>query len=273
MKKLYSVAIALGLVLTGVSPAHAETDPFPGVEHMTEIPGTRVSSPAGFTQSQWEASDSYQSYISSGCPSGSGNAVSVDVSQKIWSNYCVKTWRPQSTIDAWEKYRSDEAAAREGALAQSVAWNTANPGQQKCFPWGPLTSPDGGVSSGGVCANPVGEASAPSQTVTRTVEREVTTEVERTPFESTQTNLRVAAFLSSIEAIPSVIKRSNVSLPRIERANQLGLVVRSTSRTPDVCTVNQSRVRFIGNGQCTVRIVVRDATGKRFVTSLKVSRT
>jgi hypothetical protein len=161
MKLPFTVAIALGIVLSGVSPAHAETDPFPGVEHMGEIPGTRISSPAWSQQGEWESTDTYQNYLAVGCPEGSGRAIAVDVAVMVWSNYCVKTWRSQEVIRAWEKYYSDEAEGRALAYEQSLAWNKANPGKQKCFPYGPLTSPDGGTTSGGVCANPV-EAEASS---------------------------------------------------------------------------------------------------------------
>jgi hypothetical protein len=155
MKLPFTVAIALGIVLSGVSPAHAETDPFPGVEHMGEIPGTRISSPAWSQQAQWESTTTYQDYLAQGCPEGSGRAIAVDVAVMVWSNYCVKTWRSQAVIRAWEKYYSDEAEGRALAYEQSLAWNKANPGKQKCFSYGPLTSPDGGTTSGGVCANAV----------------------------------------------------------------------------------------------------------------------
>lgn len=267
MKQFFAVALAIGLILTGVSPVHAESDPFPGVEHLAEIPGTRVSSPAGFTQSQWESSDSYISYLAAGCPAGSGNAVSVDVSQKIWSNYCVKTWRSQSTIDAWQKYYSDEAAARAAALERSLAWNTANPGQQKCFPYGPLTSPDGGTSSGGVCANPVAATTASSETVSRTVERE-----EANAFETTQTNNRVSAFINSVQALPSVTSKSKISLPKIKQAKRLGISMKTISKSPNVCIIRKSTVRFIGSGDCRVRILITDTSGNRLVSTLRVSR-
>jgi hypothetical protein len=155
MKLSFTVAMALGIVLSGVSPAHAETDPFPGVEHMGEIPGTRISSPAWSQQAQWESTSTYQDYLAQGCPEGSGHAIAVDVAVMVWSNYCVKTWRSQAVIRAWEKYYSDEAEGRALAYEQSLAWNKANPGKQKCFSYGPLTSPDGGTTSGGVCANAV----------------------------------------------------------------------------------------------------------------------
>jgi len=65
-------------------------------------------------------------------------------------------------VDAWEKYRSDRQAAIDAATAESQAWNEANPGKQKCVQYGPLTDPDGGQESGGVCANPV---SVPAESV------------------------------------------------------------------------------------------------------------
>lgn len=164
MKLSFTVAIALGVVLSGVSPAHAETDPFPGVEHMGEIPGTRISSPAWSQQAQWESTDTYQNYLALGCPEGSGRAIAVDVAVMVWSNYCVKTWRSQAVIRAWEKYYSDEAEGRATAYEQSLAWNKANPGKQKCFSYGPITSPDGGTTSGGVCANAVSVADSTDDT-------------------------------------------------------------------------------------------------------------
>ena len=136
--------------------ANADTDPFPGVAIGAEIPGTRISSAAGQSQAAWEATDAYKNRAA--CPAGSGNGIEVNATTHVYSIYCVKTWRSTETIDAEAKYRADLAAAQAVALAQSQAWNAANPGQQKCFQWGPITSPSGGTSSGGVCANPVSVA-------------------------------------------------------------------------------------------------------------------
>lgn len=155
-----AVAAALLLALTIPTSASAEVDPFPGVAHMAEIPGTRISSAPGVTQAQWESSDTYINRAP--CPAGSGSAISVDSWNKIWSIYCVKTWQASSVTQAWEDYRNAVDAAQRAAEAESRAWNEANPGKQKCVQWGPITSPDGGVSSGGVCANPVSAPTAPS---------------------------------------------------------------------------------------------------------------
>jgi hypothetical protein len=225
MRLPFTIAIALGIVLSGVSPAHAETDPFPGVERMGEIPGTRISSPAWSKQADWEATASYQNYLAQGCPEGSGRAIAVDVAVMVWSNYCVKTWRSQEEIRAWEKYYSDEAEGRALAYEQSLAWNKANPGKQKCFSYGPLTSPDGGTTSGGVCANPVtaeeAAASAESGEESGTEsdsrdESNVSESDSTSSSDSTTANndLTSAEIVNSEDSFPTITVRLLASLPR-----------------------------------------------------------
>jgi hypothetical protein len=213
MKLPFTVAIALGIVLSGVSPAHADTDPFPGVEHMGEIPGTRISSPAWSQQAEWEATATYQDYLVQGCPEGSGRAIAVDVAVMVWSNYCVKTWRSQAVIKAWEKYYSDEAEGRTLAYEQSLAWNKANPGKQKCFSYGPLTSPDGGTTSGGVCANPVPEEQGASEVSTS--QDALTDSLNRNEVEATDSERNdVDRVIDSEESFPTITVRLLASLPR-----------------------------------------------------------
>jgi hypothetical protein len=165
MKKFSMVLILAILAISSInSAAYADTDPFPGVANGGEIPGTRVSSAPGQSQSDWEATDAYKNRPV--CGAGSGSGIEVNATTHVYSIYCVKTWQPQANIDAMAAYRAQVAAGQADALAQSQAWNAANPGHQKCFPWGPFTDPNGGTSSGGVCANPVEPgpgATVPSQ--------------------------------------------------------------------------------------------------------------
>jgi hypothetical protein len=220
MKLPFVVVIALGIVLSGVSPAHAETDPFPGVEHMGEIPGTRISSPAWSKQAEWEATSTYQSYLAQGCPEGSGRAIAVDVAVMVWSNYCVKTWRSQAVIKAWEKYYSDEAEGRALAYEQSLAWNKANPGKQKCFSYGPLISPDGGTTSGGVCANPVtAEEAAASAASGEESFNDSGSQTENNTSQSDAPDLSddamtAAALVNSEDSFPAITVRLLGTLPR-----------------------------------------------------------
>jgi hypothetical protein len=102
------------------------------------------------------------------CPAGTGRSQVANATTKEQYLVCTKNWQPQATVDAEAKYRSDLVAAQAAALAQSQAWNTANPGQQKCFQWGPITSPSGGTASGGVCANPVGAAPTSTGSISET---------------------------------------------------------------------------------------------------------
>jgi len=136
----------------GAQSSFAEEDPFPGVSSGSEIPGTRVSSAPGQSQSAWEATDGYKNRPS--CSAGSGNALEANATTKVYSIYCVKTWRPTVDINADANYRAAQNAAVAAATAESQAWNAANPGKQKCIQWGPIVHANGvSTASGGVCAN------------------------------------------------------------------------------------------------------------------------
>jgi hypothetical protein len=150
----------------GAQSAFAD-DPFPGVSTGAEIPGTKIWSQPGVTQSQWESTDLYKSFS---CPAGAGNGMGVDMnfttsnSDDRWFAYCVKTWRPTADVNADANFRAAQDSAIAAATAESQAWNAANPGKQKCIQWGPVVHANGvSTASGGVCANPV--SPGPSTTV------------------------------------------------------------------------------------------------------------
>ena len=162
--KIRLVALVVAALSLGLLPtAHgSDVDPFPGVAHMSEIPGTRIWSQPGVSQSTYEATSEYLNWISNGCPSGSGNAVGSDMnfttdrSDDRYFNYCTKTWRPASEIEADAAFSKAQRDGQATAEALSIAWNQAHPGQQKCFQWGPVVHANGvSTASGGVCANPV----------------------------------------------------------------------------------------------------------------------
>lgn len=149
--KRFSFFVTLLLALSGTVAANAETDPFPGIATGQEIPGTRVSSAPGESQASFDAGAG-AGYT---CPAGSGRGVESNLATKVRSYYCVKTWVAADTTAAWDEFNRQLEAAQAAALAESEAWNNANPGKQKCVSWGPITDPNGGVQQGGVCANPV----------------------------------------------------------------------------------------------------------------------
>jgi galactokinase len=113
------------------------------------------------------------------------------------------------------------------ALAKSQAWNTANPGKQRCFQWGPLTSPNGGTESGGVCANPIGVSSGASETLTRT---EQVTRVSSI----SNTNRRTAAAVELLK-----------SLDPEERSQLLEVTQTSNRRAVLDIDLTVPKIRFI----------------------------
>jgi hypothetical protein len=157
-----------------VSRVASATDPYPNIPTGGEIPGTRIVStdetswPQFFNSTvaaQWRCPVIYGP---NGDPYAAENNGFDSVSGK-WFRVCVKNpWREPIPQSVSRNYEAEKSAAIAEALSNSQAWNAANPGKQKCFQWGPLTSPNGGTESGGVCANPIGAASESSETITRT---------------------------------------------------------------------------------------------------------
>lgn len=159
--KTWLVYLISILLFLSQNTSFAATDPYPSIPTGGEIPGTRVWST---TETSWPAF--YDNTIKAGwkCPvietpngdpySWDGNGF--DSAQNKWFRVCNKNpWKQPRDPVAWDNYQTILRNAQAKAEAESRAWNAANPGKQKCVQWGPITDPDGGTSSGGVCANPV----------------------------------------------------------------------------------------------------------------------
>ena len=149
--------------------AYSATDPYPNLSAGMEIPGTRIWST---TETSW--GDFYENTVNSrkqgyvgdswkcptvqtpnGDPYGWDSNGQDSVTGK-WFRVCIKNpWKEPRDPVQWVNYEKLKTDLLASAFSESQAWNAANPGKQKCIQWGPLVDPDGGVSSGGVCANPV----------------------------------------------------------------------------------------------------------------------
>ena len=212
--KIVLVAVSLSIF---VPTASADTDPFPGVANGAEVGSRQPINPSTGNPADGSAAIS--------CPAGTGRSQVANATTKEQYLVCTKNWQPQATVDAEAKYRSDLAAAQAAALEQSQAWNTANPGQQKCFQWGPITSPSGGTSSGGVCANPVGTAPSSSGSTgsTSSSETRTATTTPTTPGGTTSSTseTRTATTSSTTtvpDPLPSVANGSEIPGTRVSSA-------------------------------------------------------
>ena len=185
-----------------VSRVAGATDPYPNIPTGGEIPGTRIVStdetswPQFFNSTvaaQWRCPVIYGP---NGDPYAAENNGFDSVSGK-WFRVCVKNpWREPIPQSVTSTYEAEKSAAIAEALKKSQAWNEANPGKQRCFQWGPLTSPSGGTESGGVCANPVGVSSGSSETLTRTEQVSRVASIANT-------NKRTAAALALLKSLDS----------------------------------------------------------------------
>lgn len=146
--KFRIIALVVATSSFGLLPsAHGfDVDPFPEITLGAEIGSRQPVSPS--TGNPLDGS------VIIACPTGAGLGAVAGGD----GNYlvCIKTWRPASEIEADAAFSQAQREGQARAEALSRAWNEANPGQQKCFQWGPVVHANGvSTSSGGVCANPV----------------------------------------------------------------------------------------------------------------------
>ena len=139
------LAMAVALVATSLTTAHAETDPFPSVALGGEIGERQILNAQG---------NPADGLAPLSCPVGSASGIVANATTHETYAVCVKTWRPAAEADADRAFQSAQESARTVAEAESIAWNAAHPGQQKCVQWGPIIHANGvSTASGGVCAN------------------------------------------------------------------------------------------------------------------------
>lgn len=243
-----------------VSRVASATDPYPNIPTGGEIPGTRIVStdetswPQFFNSTvgaQWRCPVIYGP---NGDPYAGENNGFDSVSGK-WFRVCVKNpWREPIPRSVSAGYEAEKSAAIARALLKSETWNAENPGKQRCFQWGPLTSPNGGTESGGVCANPTGVSPESSETLTRTEQvsrvASISNMTKRTTaalellnsldseereelLEVTQTSNRRAVLEIDLEVpkIPFIVRATRESLPTITFRRTTNADGESTIRT------------------------------------------
>lgn len=202
MNKRILIGLLVSILAFGQVPAHAATDPYPELAAGDEIPGTRIWSTTETTMGEF-FQNTYQ--MGWACPRietpnsdpYAMDSNGFDQATQKWYRVCLKNpWRVYDAA-AWDAYRAAVAAAQSAAEAESRAWNAANPGRQKCVQWGPFTDPYGGVSSGGVCANPVAAGTAPSGSDTIS-----TSPVTETDIDLGSSNSEVVTSSSPVAVLP-----------------------------------------------------------------------
>jgi hypothetical protein len=254
-----------------VSRVAGASDPYPNVSTGGEIPGTRTWSTSETSWAQF-ATNSMASgwrcpniYGPNGDPYA-GESNGFDSATGKWFRVCVKNpWREPIPLSVQSNYQELKTTAMADALAKSLKWNTENPGLQKCFQWGPITSPSGGSESGGVCANPIGVSSGTSQSDTRTY--------------TTQTETRTAA-IAVVAAISNIESKtiSAASLLKTYDASEKEAILNVSLKSTKSSVINVStdfsniNVKITATKQGSKTIVFNIKTNSEGDSQIKTSK-
>jgi hypothetical protein len=237
----------------------AGADPYPNIPTGGEIPGTRIVSTDETSWAQFASSTASAQWR---CPlilgpNGDPYAAEsngFDSASGKWFRVCVKNpWREPIPKSITSAYEAEKSAAIAEAAKKSQAWNEANPGKQRCFQWGPLTSPNGGTESGGVCANPFGVSSGASETLTRTEQ------VSRVASIS-NTNKRTAAALKFLKSLDSADRAELLEVSQTANRRTVLEIDLGVPRIPFIVKATRDRLPTItfrgttdADGEFTIR--------------------
>ena len=152
------------------------------------------------------------------CPTGFqvATGISVNVSTHEVSTVC---YGPLSEADLLARQQDQDfqaaiQVAQSAAEAESIAWNAAHPGEQKCIQWGPVVHANGvSTSSGGVCANPVApstSATESSRTDSAAISAEVRAVLDSAPNPTAVTPISV---VTSVDTVPIIATEPPASHP------------------------------------------------------------
>jgi hypothetical protein len=189
------------------------TDPYPNIPTGGEVPGTRTWSTSENSWAEFATNSMASGWR---CPSiygpngdpYAGESNGYDSGTGKWFRVCVKNpWREPIPRSVTSNYEAQKSSAIAEALAKSESWNAENPGMQKCFEWGPLTNPNGGTESGGVCANPIGvllgNGGSDTKTITSQTDTKTITSQTDTKTVTSQTDTKTVTSQTDTKTVTS----------------------------------------------------------------------
>lgn len=268
---------------TNTSSENQINDPFPNLKNGEEIPGTRITSSSGITQSDWEQSSTYKSH---NCPPGSGRAGGVDLNFTVtqtddrWFTYCVKSYQSTTQNKNTTSSSSESSTVSSSTSTNSISTNSNAIGQET-------------TTATQTSASETNTVSTTSKTSSETKEEKKSGESQNTSTNSApnieSTSIEVNGSITEIKnlvtkvvedkkearAISTLISRvdssvSKTSLKQLKLPGSLSIDEVAESKTPEICSVNGLTINSLKKGTCVVAYTVTDSDGNKFTTDKEI---
>ena len=254
------------------STINDSSEPFPNLRNGDEIPGTRITSSRGISQSEWESTSLYKSLS---CPSGSGKATGVDLNGSVsasddsWFAYCIKSWSARvsaATSDTATSGSSNSTSNITSTSTNSAANSstTMQTGSTNSVESTSKVDSQTATTSNVASPTPVTPTLASVAIQVSGTSNEVKTLIGKVVEETREQNAMVN-LISLLEKSASSTTVKNVKLPSSQKVDE-----KATSDTPDICKVDGLNVTSLKKGTCIISYTVADSDGNTFTTKKSI---
>ena len=241
-------------------------DPFPNLKNGDEIPNTRIISPSGMKQAEWEQSSIYKALT---CPAGSGRAGGVDLNFTVsqsddrWFAYCIKYFQQSTTTSISQGSETTTVGSTSPSNTNTNSGSDSTTVTSDPSSSASSTNTDGSSNTTSSNVNEVPTLQSTAVKVSGSVDE--LKDFASSIVENSTEKRRLQGLLNRVGGVRSITSLKSIKLPGSSFFEESAV-----SKTPDLCTISGVRVNRLKKGNCVISYTIIDSDGNRFTTDKEI---
>jgi hypothetical protein len=237
-------------------------DPFPNLKNGDEIPNTRIISPSGMKQAEWEQSSIYKALT---CPAGSGRAGGVDLNFTVsqsddrWFAYCIKYFQQSTTTSISQGSETTTVGSTSPSNTNTNSGSDSTTVTSDPSSSASSTNTDGSSNTTSSNVNEVPTLQSTAVKVSGSVDE--LKDFASSIVENSTEKRRLQGLLNRVGGVRSITSLKSIKLPGSSFFEESAV-----SKTPDLCTISGVTVNRLKKGNCVISYTIIDSDGNRFTT-------
>jgi hypothetical protein len=256
---------ASGTAPVGSSQTNSN-DPFPNLKNGDEIPNTRIISPSGMKQAEWEQSSIYKALT---CPAGSGRAGGVDLNFTVsqsddrWFAYCIKYFQQSTTTSISQGSETTTVGSTSPSNTNTNSGSDSTTVTSDPSSSASSTNTDGSSNTTSSNVNEVPTLQSTAVKVSGSVDE--LKDFASSIVENSTEKRRLQGLLNRVGGVRSITSLKSIKLPGSSFFEESAV-----SKTPDLCTISGVTVNRLKKGNCVISYTIIDSDGNRFTTDKEI---
>jgi hypothetical protein len=241
-------------------------DPFPNLKNGDEIPNTRIISPSGMKQAEWEQSSIYKALT---CPAGSGRAGGVDLNFTVsqsddrWFAYCIKYFQQSTTTSISQGSETTTVGSTSPSNTNTNSGSDSTTVTSDPSSSASSTNTDGSSNTTSSNVNEVPTLQSTAVKVSGSVDE--LKDFASSIVENSTEKRRLQGLLNRVGGVRSITSLKSIKLPGSSFFEESAV-----SKTPDLCTISGVTVNRLKKGNCVISYTIIDSDGNRFTTDKEI---